>query len=38
MVVQEKPLADVVFVVEGTANLSSYMEILKQTYIIPTLE
>lgn len=31
-------LADVVFVIEGTANLSPYVESLKANYIIPTLE
>ncbi|KAG8178436.1 hypothetical protein JTE90_016108 [Oedothorax gibbosus] len=30
--------ADVVFVIEGTANISPYVESLKSNYIIPTLE
>ena len=29
---------DVVFVVEGTANLGGYFDVLKSSYIIPTLE
>ncbi|CAL1263811.1 unnamed protein product [Larinioides sclopetarius] len=31
-------LADVVFVIEGTANMSPYIESLKSNYILPTLE
>ncbi|KAK8756576.1 hypothetical protein V5799_000721 [Amblyomma americanum] len=31
-------VADVVIVVEGTANLSPYVESLKSHYIVPTLE
>ncbi|GFV61490.1 mediator of RNA polymerase II transcription subunit 25 [Trichonephila clavipes] len=31
-------LADVVFVIEGTANMSPYIENLKSNYILPTLE
>ncbi|XP_064480426.1 mediator of RNA polymerase II transcription subunit 25-like isoform X12 [Ornithodoros turicata] len=40
MVVAEQGnwVADVVFVVEGTANLSPYVESLKSNYIVPTLE
>ncbi|KAL1443935.1 hypothetical protein MTO96_045740, partial [Rhipicephalus appendiculatus] len=30
-------VADVVIVVEGTANLSPYVESLKSHYIVPTL-
>ena len=30
--------ADVVFVVEGTANLGGYIDVLKDNYIKPTLE
>lgn len=30
--------ADVVFVIEGTANISPYVDTLKRNYIIPTLE
>ncbi|CAC5362711.1 MED25 [Mytilus coruscus] len=30
--------SDVVFVVEGTANLGGYIDVLKENYIIPTLE
>ena len=38
MVVTDQPVADVVFLVEATANLSPYVESLKTQYIIPTLE
>ena len=38
MVVSDQPVADVVFLVEATANLSPYVESLKTNYIIPTLE
>ncbi|GFS38181.1 mediator of RNA polymerase II transcription subunit 25 [Trichonephila inaurata madagascariensis] len=31
-------LSDVVFVIEGTANMSPYIENLKSNYILPTLE
>jgi hypothetical protein len=34
----DQPVADVVFLVEATANLSPYVESLKTNYIIPTLE
>lgn len=34
----ERALSDVVFLVEGTANLGAYIENLKLNYIIPTLE
>lgn len=37
MVVSECPIADVVFVVEGTANLSPYSEGIKSQYISPAL-
>lgn len=30
--------ADVVLVVEATANLSAYIDVLKKYYIIPSLE
>lgn len=30
--------ADVVFVIEGNANISPYVDQLKRNYIIPTLE
>lgn len=30
--------SDVVFVVEGTANLGGYIDVLKENYIRPTLE
>lgn len=32
------PVYDVVFVVEKTANLAAYLETLKSSYIVPTLE
>ena len=32
------PPADVVFVVEGTANLGGYFDTMKSQYIAPTLE
>jgi hypothetical protein len=38
MVVNETPVADVVLLIEATANLSPYVESLKTNYIIPTLE
>lgn len=38
MVVNDWPIADVVFVVEGTANLSPYVDSIKSNYILPTLE
>jgi len=38
MVVLDKPPVDVVFVVEGTANLGAYIDDLKTHYILPTLE
>lgn len=38
MVVLDKPPADVVFVVEGTANLGTYIDDLKTHYILPILE
>lgn len=38
VVLNEKPLSNVVFVIEGSANLSSYFEQIKLTYICPTLE
>ncbi|XP_022245115.1 mediator of RNA polymerase II transcription subunit 25-like [Limulus polyphemus] len=31
-------VADVVVVIEGTANISPYIESLKNNYIVPTLE
>ena len=37
MVVSETPIADVVFVVEATANFSPYLEGVKSQYILPTL-
>lgn len=38
MVVNDRSLSNVVFVIEGSANLSSYFEQIKSTYICPTLE
>ncbi|WAR01131.1 MED25-like protein [Mya arenaria] len=38
MVALDKPPVDVVFVVEGTANLGAYIDDLKTNYILPTLE
>ncbi|XP_074594894.1 mediator of RNA polymerase II transcription subunit 25-like isoform X3 [Brevipalpus obovatus] len=38
MVVSERPIVEVVLVVEGTANLSLYAETLKNNYIVPSLE
>ncbi|XP_053384531.1 mediator of RNA polymerase II transcription subunit 25-like isoform X2 [Mercenaria mercenaria] len=38
MVALDKTPSDVVFVVEGTANLGAYIEDLKTNYILPTLE
>lgn len=39
MVVYEgAPVSDVVFVVEGTANVGAYFDSLKTAYILPTLE
>lgn len=38
MVVSDSQIADVVFVIEATANLSPYVESIKNNYIIPTLE
>lgn len=38
MVALDKTPADVVFVVEGTANLGAYIEDIKTNYILPTLE
>ena len=38
MVAFDRPPADVVLVVEGTANLGAYIEDLKQHYILPTLK
>jgi len=35
---QAQGLADVVFVVEGTASNGAYINDLKTNYIIPTLE
>ncbi|GIY35027.1 hypothetical protein CEXT_2151 [Caerostris extrusa] len=35
---QSNWMADVVFVIEGTANMSPYIESLKSNYILPTLE
>lgn len=32
------PVSDVVFIVEGTANVGAYFESLKTSYILPTLE
>jgi len=34
----EDKIADVVFVVEGTANLGGYIDVLRDQYILPTLE
>jgi len=34
----QMPVADVVFVLEGTANLGAYIDELKEAYILPTLE
>lgn len=31
-------VADVVFVMEATASVGAYMDILKSAYILPTLE
>lgn len=30
--------SDVVFVVEATANLGAYIDVLKEAYILPSLE
>lgn len=38
MVVVEGSVADVVFVIEATANISPYVEALKNHYILPALE
>lgn len=38
VVVDQSNVADVVIVVEGTANLSPYVESLKSHYLVPTLE
>lgn len=35
---QKSNPADVVLVVEATANLSAYIDVLKKCYIIPSLE
>lgn len=32
------PVSDVVFVIESTANLAAHIDVLKNSYIIPTLE
>ena len=37
MVAFDRPPADIVLVVEGTANLGAYIEDLKQNYILPAL-
>ena len=37
MVAFDRPPADIVLCVEGTANLGAYIEDLKQNYILPTL-
>lgn len=37
MVVNEWPINDVVFVVEGTANFSPYYEVMKNHYVLPSL-
>lgn len=31
-------VSDVVFVIEGTANLGPYFESLRKNYILPTIE
>lgn len=38
MVVSEWPVADVVFAIEGTANLAAYVDQIKSHYILPILE
>lgn len=38
MVVGEGTVADVVFVIEATANISPYVEAMKNQYILPALE
>lgn len=38
MVVSESVIADVVFVVEGTANFSPYFDGMKSQYFLPTLQ
>jgi len=39
MVVYEgAAVSDVVFIVEGTANVGAYFDSLKTAYILPTLE
>jgi hypothetical protein len=35
---QKTSPADVVLVVEATANLSAYIDVLKKQYVIPALE
>ena len=35
---ETQTVSDVVFVVEGTANVGAYFDNLKQSYILPTLE
>ena len=35
--IQNPPVYDVVFVVEGTAKLGGYFESMKTSYILPTL-
>ena len=32
------PVSDVVFLVEGTANFGAYLDTLRSSYILPTLE
>lgn len=38
MVVDDGTVADVVFVIEATANISPYVEAIKNNYLLPALE
>jgi hypothetical protein len=38
VILENPPVYNVVFVVEGTANVGAYFESLKTTYILPSLE
>ena len=35
--ISQLPITDVVFVIEGTSNMSTYIKELKEAYILPIL-
>jgi Mediator complex subunit 25 von Willebrand factor type A len=38
VILENPPVYNVVFIVEGTANVGAYFDSLKGAYILPTLE